>query len=309
MNRILATAVAFLIVYSASAQVSLDQAILLLEAGDFGGSIIVIDQLIAKDPHHASYYSHKTRCLVALTAFEDAMDALNVGIALMPDSAVLYNDKGTLLESFGLYPEAIREFTSASEKTDEPGLKSHILSNLGGAKYRTRDFQGGYIALMKAIELDSTNLDALNNIAPLCDEINRPEDGLMYLEKIIRINPNYAPAYINLGFKYQKLEKYEEAIEYFNKAIEIAPSEALSFSNRSFSKLKLKDLDGAMTDVNYSLELFPTNSFAYKIRALIKIEKKLTKEACTDLYKAIELGYSNQYGTEVRDLIEKNCRN
>jgi tetratricopeptide (TPR) repeat protein len=236
------------------------------------------------------------------------MKTLTIGISIMPDSASLYDMRGTLLEAFGLYNEAIQDFTDGYDKAKDNILKSHLLANRGGSKFRIRDYQGSYSDLITAIKLDSTNKSALNNLAAVCDEVQKPNETLMYLEKIILIDPDYAPAYINIGFKYQGLGKHEKALEYFNKAIKLDPNEALAYSNRSFSKLKTKDLKGALEDINHSISLMPSNSYAYKIKGLIEIEKKNSSQACADFNRAVELGYPQQYGDEAEVLITKYCK-
>ncbi len=240
--------------------------------------------------------------------YEKAIITLSVAITDMPDSVNLYDMRGALLETFRLYEEAIKDFTSGIEKTDDPALKSHLLANRGGTKCRIRDFAGGYEDLVKAIEYDSTNVDALSNLAAVCDEVGRADETLIYLDKIVVIDPDYVPAYVNLGYKYQLMGEHQKAIEYFDKAIALAPDEALGYSNRSYSKLKLDDVKGAMKDINESIKLYPSNSYAYKIRALIFLEKNKLDDACKDLSLAIEYEYTEQYGPEVNELIEKHCK-
>ena len=280
----------------------------LAENGNTQKALTIIDEVIATNSPKASYYHDKANYLIELKDYEGAVKTLSAGINIMPDSVSLYDMRGTLLEGFRMYNEAIQDFTMGYERAKENVLKSHLLANRGGTKARIQNFEGAYSDLAVSIKLDPRNIDALNNLAAVCDEVNKPKETLIYLEQIISINPNYVPAYVNIGFRYQKLGQHKDAIAYFNKAIDLDPNEALAYSNRSFSKLRTKDLDGAMKDINHSITLMPSNSFAYKIRALIEIQKKMPKQACLDLSKATELGYELQYGNEVKELISKNCK-
>ncbi len=256
----------------------------------------------------SSYYTEKANQEVKKKKYEEALKTLTQGIHELPDSVELYDMRGTLLEAFGLYEKAIEDFTVGVEKAKDNWTKSHLLANLGGTKSRIRDFEGAYQDLKKAVAVDSTNLDALNNLAAVCDEVNKPEETIIYLERIIAVNPNYIPAYVNLGFRYQKMEQHKKAISYFDKAVELGPNEPLAYSNRSFSKLKSKDVKGAYADINKSIKLMPSNSYAYKIRALIELEKGNDKQVCLDLDKALELGYTAQHGEEVKELKAKHCK-
>jgi tetratricopeptide (TPR) repeat protein len=276
--------------------------------GNTQKALAVIDEVIATNSPKASYYHDKANYLIELKNYKGALKTLSEGIDFMPDSVSLYDMRGTLLEAFGMYNEAIQDFTKGYEQAKENVLKSHLLANRGGTKARIQNFEGAYSDLIASVKLDPRNIDALNNLAAVCDEVNKSNETLTYLEQVISINPNYAPAYVNIGFRHQKLGQHKDAIAYFNKAIEVDPNEALAYSNRSFSKLQTKDLDGAMKDINHSITLMSSNSFAYKIRALIEIQKKMPKQACLDLSKATELGYELQYGNEVKELVAKNCK-
>lgn len=240
--------------------------------------------------------------------YKEALETLDLAISEMPDSVALYDMRGAIFEAFKLFDKAIKDFTIAVEKTSDVELKAHFLSNRGGSKYKIRDFTGAYDDLIKALDVDPSNIDALNNLAVVCDEMDKPDEALKYLNQIIQVDSNYVPAYVNLGFKYQGMDEHQKAIEYFDKALSLAPEEALAYSNRSFSKLKINDLKGAMKDINRSIKLFPSNSYAYKIRALILIEKNKVKDACADLTKASDLGYSAQYGSEVNYLKGRYCK-
>jgi tetratricopeptide (TPR) repeat protein len=298
----------FLTITSFGQKATQEYAEQLADKGNFKQALEVINEVIATNSPRASYYHYKTSYLLNLENYGEAIKTLVTAIKIMPDSSSLYDTRGTLLEAAGLYNEAVQDYTIGYEKAQKNTSKSHLLTNRGGTKAKLRNFEGAYSDLIQALKLDSANIDALNNLATVCDEVNRPNETMGYLQKIISINPKYVPAYVNIGFKYQKEEQHEKAIEYFNKAIALDPDEPFSFSNRSFSKLKIKDLDGAMKDIDYSISLRSSNSWAYKVRALINIEMKEGKKACEDLMKAIELGYSDQYGSEVQDLIYKNCK-
>ncbi len=280
----------------------------LAKNGKYKEAVEVMDVVIKSNSRKASYYLDKTSYLLKLKQYEDALRTLSTAIQIMPDSIVLYESRASLLDAFNFNNESIQDYTTAYEKAEGNKLRAHLLANRGGMKNKVRDFDGAYSDLVLALELDSTSLEALNNIAISCDEGNRKDETLKYLEKVISIDSTFAPAYINIGHKLQLLDQHEKAIGYFNKAIKLAPKESFCYSNRSFSRLKTKDIDGAMEDIEYSIKLMPMNSWAFKVRALIKIEKRKKKSACEDLAMANELGYTKQYGEEVNELIAQHCK-
>ena len=269
---------------------------------------LLLCTLVFSQTENATKYVDKANLKLEKNDYQGAMATLNYGILLFPDSVKLYDMRGALYETFGMFPEAIEDFSSGIEKADDVEVKAHLLSNRGGSKARIRNFEGAYEDLIHAIQLDSTNIGALNNLATICGEVDKPEQTLIYLHKIISLDPDYVPAYINLGFKHQEMGEHPKALEYFDMALKLDPEEAFGYSNRSFSRLKTNDLVGAMEDINRSRELFSTNSFAYKTRALIYIEQDQLGQACEDLTKAEELGFTQQYGDEVSVLKDKYCQ-
>lgn len=273
----------------------------------FEQAIAILDSLIEFGPKREGFHRLKVVYLLELDQLKEAATTLNDAIQSMPDSSSLYHMRGTMLAGLGLYEEAIQDFNTGYKLTDKNELKSQFLSNLGGTKYRFRDFEGAYFDLVQAVAFDSANIDALNNLALVCNEVNKKDEMLQYLEKIIVIDPTYTPAYVNLGYRNQLMGNHQVAIEYFDTVIELDPEEAFGYSNRSFSKLKTNDFEGAIVDINKSLALSPSNSYAYKIRALIKFAKGHTYAGCLDLERALELGYTTQYGEEVNDLMDLHC--
>ncbi|WP_338760766.1 tetratricopeptide repeat protein [Bernardetia sp. ABR2-2B] len=256
----------------------------------------------------ATSYIDKANEKIEKKEYKEALDILSFAISEMPDSMNLYSMRGSLFQAFKLYDKAILDYSLGIEKAYNLKNKAFFLSNRGEMKVYIMDYEGAYNDFIQAIETDSTNLDALNNLAAVCDEVNKPNETLKYLNQVIKVDSNYVPAYVNIGFKYQVMGKYQESIKFFDKAIKLAPNKPLGYSNRSYSKFKIGDIKEALEDVNYSIELFPTNSYAYKIRALILIEKNKLKKACADLKIAKELGYANQYGNEVAELKAKYCK-
>lgn len=279
----------------------------LADEGKSRKAIELLDAALREKPYNASLYRSKAVIQLNSKKYDEGFSTMSLAIKMLPDSCSLYLTRGNMHEAFRRYEEAIKDYSTGQQCATDDELKCTFLSNRGSAKAKIRNFQGAYKDLKRAVQYDSTSIYALNNLALVCDEVNRPEETLIYLKQVIAADSNFVPAYVNIGFKYQIMERHEEAIPYFDKAISLEPEQALGYSNRSFSKLKTGDLKGAMKDINYSIKLLPSNSYAYKIRALIYIEKGQTKKACKDLAEASERGYLKQYGSEVVELSSKYC--
>jgi len=193
----------------------IDEAIRYAELGKMKESLAAATKLIAStEEPQAGFYIFKSDIFVAFNEYDLAIKNLTAAIEIMPDSLSLYNTRGVFYDRIGEIEKAINDFTFAIDNTKDDKYKAHLLANRGGNKSRIMDFEGAYADCKKAVELDPNNLDAYNNLAIACDESGRPDETLVFLEKIIEIDPEYVPGYINLGFKYSLMNEHEKAITY-----------------------------------------------------------------------------------------------
>jgi len=279
----------------------------LIDYNEYSKAVGVFDKLINLNNKRAKFFEEKAYCLFIMGNYSGALGTLSKGIECMPDSTNLYQKKAIVYENLNASKEAIKIYSQALDIEKDSLIKSDIYTYRGASKTKMRDFEAAYKDHLKALELYPENILALNNIAAVCDEVNKPEDTLKYLRQVIEIDPNFAPAYVNIGYKFQQMEQFDKSIEFFDKAITLDPKGALGYSNRSFSKLKTEDYQGAMQDIIYSLELMPSNSYAYKIKALIHIAQKDNNLACKALHVAENYDYTMIYGDEVETLIKQYC--
>lgn len=191
-------------------------------------------------------------------------------------------------------------------KTDSEKSDAHTsLGNVARLKY---DYPTAYEQYHTALDFNPLSIGALNNIASVCDEVNKADEKVGYFQRIIDTDSSFYLVHVNIGFHYLGEEKYQEALEEFEAVLEVDSTQAHTLNNKSFALLKLNRFDEAMTFVNKSLSYGPNNAYAYRNRALIKLEMGKKQSACEDLFKAKELKFTEEYGNEVLDLIQKHCK-
>lgn len=286
----------------------LEEVFKLADQGKINKAIKECDKLAKRYPEYIYSYINKSILLVKQEKFKEALLALDDGLAANKKSAILYQERGVLYQSYGLLEEAERDFNLGIQfSADNDTLKNAIMISKATVKSDFRNFEAAYEILQECYAFDSTNLATLNNLATVCDEIGKIDLSFKYLHKVIEIDSLFIGSYVNLGFMYQKQEQYAESIPYFDQALAIVPDEPFSLSNRSYSKLMLGDLDGALKDVNRSLELYPGNAYAFRNRALIYIEMGKINKACEDVELALKWNFTQLYGREVLDLQIRHC--
>lgn len=252
------------------------------------------------------------------------MDSLNVlkesgdveGMTFLSSKAIdefpsiwdFYEFRGQLAYDVGQYEYAINDFQEAIKHSNDNFIRAGLYNKLGASLLKVRELEKAKKAFVKALNIDSTLIMAMSNLANTHDELGETYLAIDLYEKLLKIDTIKFYLYTNLGFCYQKIEEHKQAIQYFSISIEKDSTDAFAYNNRGYSKLKIKDFSGAIEDITKSIELMPSNSYAYRNRALVYLELKKRKPACMDLNKALELGYEKQYGGDVSKLLEEHCK-
>lgn len=282
--------------------------IVLAEENEFDDALLELENAINSNPNKVEYHLAKVDVLFSKKEIQQAIGYLNRTVDLFPEESTVYNARAVMMDGVRYFEFAIKDFTKAIAYAKNKKERAVYYSNRGGSKSQIMDYHGAYEDLMKAYELDMNNKDVLNNLATLCDEVGKPDETLMYLNKIIELDSTYIPAYVNIGFKYQLMGNHEKAIKCFSKVLELNPGEALAYSNISYSFMKIGKLKEALENINQSIELNSLNPYAYRNRALIYLEKKEIAKACEDINSGLKKGFTKSFGNELNELKNKYCK-
>lgn len=190
---------------------------------------------------------------IAKGDLDNAIEDFNRAIALNPDLAEAFSNRGIAYRRKGLYDHAIADYS-----------KSLVLNPHNAETYNKRGFswyQKG--SLKQAI-----------------DDFNHA----------IGIDPQYAPAYFNRGVAFHKKGEFDRTIEDCNKVLEINSEHSEAYGIRCLAWLEKGVLDHALKDCDQALKLNPQNISAYSTRGVIWLQVGKMEWACSDLEKACNLG-------------------
>jgi lipoprotein NlpI len=186
----------------------------------------------------------------------EAIDAYSRSIAIRPDHAASYNNRGISHETLGQKEEALKDYDSAIG----------IEPNYGAAHYNR-----GYATL---------------NLYP-----NRTEDILKDFDDAIRTNPNQARYYYARALVYQQIGEFDKAMEDFNMAIRLMPKFPSAYYGRGGIYYERHEYDKAIIDWDAVLALDPENKKAYFYRGMAHHEKGDMTKCLADLNKSCQLGH------------------
>jgi len=193
-----------------------------------------------------------------------AIEEYTNAIALNPDYAEAYNNRGISYYNRGLYTSDQSQFESA-----------------------IKDFN-------KVVVLKPGSYSAYFAQAAIYIYKEQYDKAIEELNKAIVLNPDDGVAYVGRGFVYRKKERIDKALEDYNKVIKMGGLwSAMAYFNRGGVYFTKEKYDLAVEDFSISIELGPRNAQAYLGRGLASAFKKQYNRAIEDINKSIELGPNN----------------
>jgi Flp pilus assembly protein TadD len=152
-------------------------------------------------------------------------------------------------KSIEVKPEAEKDRPFSSE------ILTHF--NLGVQLYNQKEFLKAIQAYQKVIELDSTYVEAYNNLGIAYQAIGDVDRAFGAYQKSIEINPQYEKGYNNLGILLYLKGRNEEAIEAFQKALAINSANIESHINLGVLFKKQEQWNKAVESYQKALHINP----------------------------------------------------
>src|SRR3990167_4842469 len=232
--------------------------------------------------------SDKTKAKVLYyKEYDDAIEAYTSAIALDPNYAAAYNNRGDAYANKGQYDRAIEDYNKAialdPNYADAYGNRGNAYRNKGHIDRAIEDYN-------KAIALDRNYADAYGNRGNAYRNKGQNDRAIEDYNKVIALDPNNVKAYNNRGGAYDNKGQNDRAIEDYNKAIALDPNNAAAYNNRGavYAKNSLikalldknknpriadvyknnadEDYDRAIEDYNNAIALDPNYADAYARR-------------------------------------------
>jgi len=187
-----------------------------------------------------------------LAYWQDSITLANHMIAIAPESAPLYNDRGVAYVKRGEYERAMADFN-------------------------------------KAIEINPRYYEVYHNRGIIYNTAGQNDLALQEFNKSLQINPKYAPVYDNRGRIYDSRGQFDKAIADYNIAIKLKPEFVDAYNSRGNTYEKLRQSDLALADFNKAISINPKYFYSYYNRANIYRDKGNLEQAIQDYTKAIKL--------------------
>lgn len=152
--------------------------------------------------------------------YDEALEALDASLELVPDRVAALYYKGTALAKLGRHGEALKIYDAGLELN--PG-DAEILFNKGIALDELGRPDEAIAAYDEALATEPDHAGVLTNKGAILTEQGRGKAALRVLGAALQVRPENAEALTNKGGALGKLGRHNEAAEAFEAALDIRP--------------------------------------------------------------------------------------
>ena len=206
--------------------------------------------------------------------------------------------------------------------------------------FKRNNFVEAKILLLKVLDIESQNFDALNiigvingiesnhieainffkkaqkirpdnnfinfNLAKAFSKVGNDLEAIKYYEIAIRLKPDYAEAYNNKGNIFFNRRRYDEALSDYEQAIKLKPDFAEAYYNKGNIFFNLRRYDEALSHYEQAIKLKPDFAEAYNNKGNSLKNLKRYDEALSHYEQAIKLkpDFAEAYNDKGNLLIE-----
>lgn len=194
-------------------------------------------------------------------------------------SAVALHKQGQLTQAEAIYREILRPYPRHFD----------ALHYLGLISLQKGHAQAGVDLISQAVEIDGSQVPALNNLALGLLQLNRPAEALTCYNRALQIKPDSIDVHYRLIDALLSLKWHDEALRACERALRVKPDDAALLQNRGTALLLLHRYSDAIGDFDRALVLNPGICEALNNRGIALAAMGKYAEALVDYDRAIAL--------------------
>jgi tetratricopeptide (TPR) repeat protein len=279
-------------------------------------------EIIARQPNSPDGYSLRAASNINRKQFDRAEQDARKAIEVAPQSPIGYTQLGNLRLVLGRFGEAETAYRQALERDSGSadalaGLMNAYLAEkqpdqavsaakaqiakadnnsvlydlLGTALFRDKkDLKGAETALLKSVELDKNNDDALLKLGQVQVAEGSADAALATYQNASRNNPRDPNFYILSGELYEAKPDWDKAKQAYQKALEINPQDSIASNNLAYLMIQTGgNLDVALSLAQTARRSDPGNSNAADTLGWIFYQKGAYSSAINLFQESLKL--------------------
>ncbi|MCK5777688.1 MAG: tetratricopeptide repeat protein [Rhodospirillales bacterium] len=212
---------------------------------------------------------------------EEALPLIDKVIALAPEAADAYGNKGTALQALERYGEAAFAFRTAIGYAPDA---AHHHYNLGNTLRADDDKPGAVRAYRDAIRCAPDLVQAHSNLATTLSELGLFDEAVAHCKLALKYQPGFADAHYNLGNAHREAGRYDAAVAAYNDALKHDPGHADAYCNLGLTEMIRPGLDQAIRTLGKAVDIKPDHDMARFYQA---VATEMIGADATKLFKAL----------------------
>ena len=201
------------------------------EVGDYHNALVFATSAITRDKKFIPAYHEKTKALISLKRYEDALETSSQAVVIKDDKENFYY-KGLSYYLLGKYELSKGTYEYALRKDSD-----YIDALVGKAKafYEMDQASQAYNTIQHALKVDETCKECYVERAKINFKLVRYQEAVNDLSKVIVLHPNDTNQiiyYFDRGKYNAALKKYTDGIADFTQVIAIDNTHALAYYER-----------------------------------------------------------------------------
>jgi tetratricopeptide (TPR) repeat protein len=273
-----------------TASEALRRAITTHNGGEFAEAERLCQAILAAEPNFFDALRLLAHVQTRLGRGNEALASYDRALALRHDDAVLFNNRGAVLQGLKRFDEALASYEQAiALKPDY----ADALYNRGVVLQELKHFEDALASYDQAIAVQPDHAAALNNRGAVLRQMKRFDDALASYERILVLRSNDAEALNNRGVVLQELKRFEDALASYDQALAVQPEHAVTLKNRGDVFRQLKRFDDSLASYDQALALQPDDTGALNGRGETLRELKRFEEAIATYNRALAIEPGN----------------
>ncbi|MFN8984473.1 MAG: tetratricopeptide repeat protein, partial [Alphaproteobacteria bacterium] len=217
-------------------QQELQDAIALLQQGQFAAGEAALLALLKSDPRHFDAL-HLAGVAAAETGrLEEAINRIRRALAINPRSAAAHGNLGSTLIRLGRHEEALPSLDRALALNPDAAGTHH---NRGFALMKLKRLDQAIAAFDRAIALQPDYAPAHNDRAGALSDQQRHEEALEGYRKALSLRPHSTPYLVNVALALCGLQRHAEALPLLEQALRTDPKDASALIGHAQALLAL----------------------------------------------------------------------
>jgi protein O-GlcNAc transferase len=191
------------------------------ELGQAPAALEAFQRVLEHNPKMIGAYARSALLLHDMGRHKEAIEFLDLGLVINPDSTTLLHCQGKLLTFQGLLSTALLKFERLEQLQDRD--VDHLIDH-ADLLARLRRGTSSEAKYKEILARYPSNRRALTLYGALLFALKRHDEALPLFERIIKNHPNDAKSFSNLGNIYGSQRKFKAAYEHHQKAYALNPT-------------------------------------------------------------------------------------